>query len=423
MSGQITNYKCPACTGPLHFGSGSGKLECEYCGSEFEVAEIENYYSEADAQAAMNAEKKDDEWDITYEEWNAEGMKTYNCSSCGAELIYDETTVANNCPYCDNPTLVPGQIAGNLKPEYVIPFKYDKEQAKQQLKAFYKGKLLLPKKFSNENHIEEMKGVYVPFWLYDGVVEGSGYYEGRTETTKEYPGYKVITTKHYNVWREGKIAFEKIPADASSQMPNDVMDSIEPYDYSEIKEFSPAYLAGYIADKYDETAEENEERAMERAKNTAKEELRRDVTGYTSVEEKNVNVYVKDGKASYAMMPVWILNTKWQDKKYMFAMNGQTGKMVGELPIDKAKAVLAYLITFIVSIIISAIVAEISLGTIIVSAVVSAVILWYICATMKNVAKANSAGHYIAGGGIKISKREDKYSYTSTRKVANSKND
>ena len=122
MPAQVTNYKCPTCTGPLHFVGASGKLECDYCGSSYSVEEIEALYQEKDkqaAQAAAKAEQKaatqSDEGEWTQPEgadWAEPGMKSYTCPSCGAELICDETTAATSCPYCGNTTIVPGQLSG-----------------------------------------------------------------------------------------------------------------------------------------------------------------------------------------------------------------------------------------------------------------------------------------------------------------------
>ena len=132
MPSQVTNYQCPACTGPLHFSGSSGKLECEYCGSAYDVAEIEALYAEKEEQAAQaqqssaGAESGTD-WDFSglNSDWgkDADGMKSYVCPSCGAQLICDASTAATSCPYCGNPTVVPGQFSGTLKPDFVIPFK------------------------------------------------------------------------------------------------------------------------------------------------------------------------------------------------------------------------------------------------------------------------------------------------------------
>lgn len=348
MANQVTNYKCPACTGPLHFVGESGKLECDYCGSVYEVSYIENMMAEAEGKAeeAFNEAEvtitpDDTAWDTTgiSDDWGAEAanLKVYNCPSCGAELICDSTTAATSCPYCGNPTIVPGQFSGVLKPDYVLPFKLDKDAAIKALKEHYQGKRFLPKSFTDKNHIEEIKGVYVPFWLYDGVADADLRFEATRSMTHREGQYNVTTTEHFMVRRAGSIAFENVPVDASSKMPDDHMDSIEPYDYADLKPFSTAYLPGYLADKYDQTADECAARADERCKTSVVGAVSSTVMGYESVLPVGENVSLHRGKVKYALMPVWLLNTKWNGKDFLFAMNGQTGKLVGDLPVDKGR--------------------------------------------------------------------------------------
>lgn len=343
MASQINNYQCPACTGPLHFEGKTGKLECEYCGSAYEVAEIEKMYAEQEAKAKeeyAKAAASGEGWnDSNMSGWgeDASGMKAYSCPSCGAELICDSTTAASSCPYCGNPTVVPGQFDESIKPDLIIPFKLDKEAAKQGLLNHYKGKKLLPKSFISGNRVEEITGVYVPFWLFDGHAQASVSYEATKERRERHGDDEIIHTEHYNVSRAGEVSFEKVPVDASSKMPSDHMDSIEPYDYKELKAFSTAYLPGFMADKYDISVEDSAGRADLRFENTILDDLSSTVSGYSSVSMTNKKVKLTRGEVKYALFPVWMLSTKWNGEIYTFAMNGQTGKMVGDLPVDKGK--------------------------------------------------------------------------------------
>ena len=251
MPTQVTNYQCPACTGPLHFSAETGKLVCDYCSSAYDVAEIEALYAQKEAEAAAAKEAADAKaeaakadaaadggWDTSglSSDWgaDADGLRVYGCPSCGAELICDETTAATSCPYCGNPTVVPGQFSGALKPEFVLPFRMTKDDAVRALRAHYRGKPFLPRSFTAGNHIEEIQGVYVPFWLFDGGAEGEVDYKAANSRTYRDDDYEVTETDHYDVHRGGSIAFEKIPVDASSKMPDDHMDSIEPFDYTQM---------------------------------------------------------------------------------------------------------------------------------------------------------------------------------------------
>lgn len=233
--------------------------------------------------------------------------------------------------------MVPGQFSGALKPDFVLPFKLSKEDAVAALKNHYKGKPLLPKAFTSGNHIEKIQGVYVPFWMFDGQAEGTVDYEGLIHHEYETSDYEVTETEHYDVHRGGSISFEKVPVDASSKMPDDHMDSIEPYDYTDLKPFSTAYLPGFLADKYDVSVEDSHDRADGRCAASLESALRRTTEQYDSCIPLRQDIRLRRGKVHYALLPVWMLHTKWNGKDFLFAMNGQTGRLVGDLPTDMGK--------------------------------------------------------------------------------------
>lgn len=361
MPTQVTNYQCPACTGPLHYSAKSGKLACDYCGSSFDVAEIEALYARKEAEAAAAKQAADAKaeaaqaakaeaaeaaaasggWDTSdlSRDWGAEadGLRVYSCPSCGAELICDRSTAATACPYCGNPAIVPGQFSGALRPDYILPFRLSKDDAVQALRAHYKGKPFLPRSFTSANHIEQIQGVYVPFWLFDGGAEGAASYRASNTNVYETGDYEITETRHYHVVRAGSLAFEKIPVDASSKMPDDHMDSIEPFDYAQLRPFSTAYLPGYLADKYDVTIDDSRDRADTRCRETLAQALRDTVTGYGACVTEREDIALRRGKVHYALLPVWMLSTKWHGQDFLFAMNGQTGKLVGDLPTDRGR--------------------------------------------------------------------------------------
>lgn len=361
MPTQVTNYQCPACTGPLHYSAKSGKLACDYCGSSFDVAEIEALYARKEAEAAVAKQAADAKaeaaqaakaeaaeaaaasggWDTSdlSRDWGAEadGLRVYSCPSCGAELICDQSTAATACPYCGNPAIVPGQFSGALRPDYILPFRLSKDDAVQALRAHYKGKPFLPRSFTSANHIEQIQGVYVPFWLFDGGAEGAASYRASNTNVFETGDYEITETRHYHVVRAGSLAFEKIPVDASSKMPDDHMDSIEPFDYAQLRPFSTAYLPGYLADKYDVTIDDSRDRADTRCRETLAQALRDTVTGYGACVTEREDIALRRGKVHYALLPVWMLSTKWRGQDFLFAMNGQTGKLVGDLPTDRGR--------------------------------------------------------------------------------------
>ena len=259
----------------------------------------------------------------------------YVCESCGGEILADKTTGATSCPYCGNPVIVPKQFEGMLKPDLIIPFKLDRKQAEQKLRDHLKGKVLLPKYFKTENRIKEVKGLYVPFWLYDTDADADIRYRATKTRFWSDSDYDYTETSYYAVHRSGSLGFDHVPVDGSASMENDLMESIEPFDFKEAVDFQTAYLAGYFADKYDVTASECEERANERIRRSTEAAFRDTVRGYASVVPENTSIRLHNGTTKYALYPVWILQTKWKGDNYIFAMNGQTGKFVGNLPTDK----------------------------------------------------------------------------------------
>ena len=250
-------------------------------------------------------------------------------------------------PYCGNPSIIPGKLSGSKKPDLIIPFKVDKNAAVAALKKHYNHKPLLPKAFKAENHVQEIKGVYVPFWLFDAQVEGDMTFKTTRVHTRTTPKEYITETDHFLVHREGTLDFENVPVDGSSQMPDAHMDAIEPYDYNELKQFSLSYLPGFLADQYDVSKEECAKRANARCTASVEDALRNTVMGYSSCVTVSKDVTVNPGRVRYALMPVWMLSTKWKDKNFLFAMNGQTGKLIGDLPIDKGKLALYCLGSFV----------------------------------------------------------------------------
>lgn len=332
----ITEQKCPCCGGAVEFDVSSQNLKCPYCGTEFDIAALQQ--SEANEATVREADSVN--WNNQSAGWAAgetDGMSVYGCNSCGGEIIADATTGATTCPYCGNQVVVKGQFSGALRPDLVIPFKLDKKAAKEAYKKYLKGKILLPKTFQDENHIEEIKGVYVPFWLFDADVDAKMRYRATRVRHWSDSNYDYTETQYYSIVREGNLGFDRVPVDGSTKMADDLMESIEPFDFTDAVDFQTAYLSGYLADRYDVDAEKSIERANERIKRSTEEVFEGTVRGYTSVVPESKSIKLSGGKAKYALYPVWLLNTAYENKKYTFAMNGQTGKFVGNLPVDKKK--------------------------------------------------------------------------------------
>ena len=331
---NLQDYKCPCCGGAINFDSTVQKMKCPYCDSEFEIEALKAL----DAQL-RNEGQDNMSWEpVSAGQWGAEeagSLRSYVCKSCGGEIIGNAQTGATSCPFCGNPVVMMDQFSGSLRPDLVIPFKLDKKAAKAKYFDYIKNKKLLPRVFKDQNHIDEIKGVYVPFWLFDANVAADIRYKATRTRSWSDRNYNYTETSYFSVNRSGYIAFDHVPVDGSTKMADDLMESIEPFDFRDAVDFQTAYLAGYLADKYDVTSEQSIPRANERVKKSTELAFAETVQGYNSVTPEASSVNVANGRSQYALYPVWLLNTTWNGQKYTFAMNGQTGKFVGDLPMDK----------------------------------------------------------------------------------------
>lgn len=329
---QVLEYKCPCCNAGLIFGNETQLLKCEYCDNTFDVDTVRAYN-----ESTLQEQTEEFIWEDTQkQEWSEteqESIRAFQCPSCGGEILTDETTAATFCPYCDNPTIMPARLSGGLKPDAVLPFQNSKEDAKAAFLNLCKGKPLLPRAFTEEQRLEKITGMYVPFWLYDCDADFDGSYKATRVHRWSDSRYHYTKTDHFLLRRGAEAGFTGIPMDGSAKMDDTFMESIEPYDYSQLEDFDMAYLSGYFADKYDVASETGEDRIRQRVDQTIQDELQSSFLGYATVVPTSRQLKVNHGKARYVLLPVWMLNTKYNGKIYTFAMNGQTGRMTGAFPV------------------------------------------------------------------------------------------
>ena len=341
----------------MRFDAASGKLVCDWCGTVLDIEDAD--WSKEEAQAGQNAQaqqkpaaaaqsenaKDKGEENISgfdYEaikqqviDKDAEKLPIYNCRSCGAEVISTWEQAALTCPYCRNNIVLTDKLSGGLKPDGIVPFTITSDALPSAVNSFYRKKKLLSKKFFTEARMGRVTGIYVPFWVFEGHLEGDVRFDGSNTSSYRQGDFRVTETKHYALNRSVAVDFSDIPVDASERLDNALMDSLEPFDMSKVKAFDPAYLAGFTADRFDSPASDVEQRAKSRMMNTAYSSARNQCAGYSSVSEKGGNIRAQV-KARYLLLPVYLFDIVQGGKNYSFAVNGQSGKVVGQLPNDKA---------------------------------------------------------------------------------------
>ncbi len=337
MPQHLLEYRCPSCGASLQFDSGSQQVVCPYCDSSFSPQSLIDYdnFLKEDAKNETS-----DSWSKDAERWEkdeATGLNVYTCAACGGEVLGDDTLASARCPFCDNTVIMKRQFTGDWKPDLVLPFKLDRKAAQDAFRRHLHGKKLLPKAFRSESCIEEIKGIYVPFWLFTSDVSASMRFKGTKTRSWTSGGFDYVETSRYALLRAADARFVRIPVDGSEKMDDALMDSLEPFDFSEAVDFQTAYLSGYFSDRYDVESDISVARAQTRFNNTMTRMVSATTGGFGSVAAESTTISERNNIREYALLPVWLLHVKWNGKLYTFAMNGQTGKFVGNLPISKKR--------------------------------------------------------------------------------------
>lgn len=304
-------YKCVNCGGNVVYDPDLQKMHCPYCdGNECD----EEKYDHADMSV---------------------------CPDCGGPLKVGEHTSALMCEYCNNYIVLDERVENDYLPNRMIPFKLGKEKVKELMRNKFKRILFTPTDFLSEVRLNGMKGTYVPFWMFDydtdcqlsaQGVKVRVWVAGNTEYTEK---------SYYNVQRELDIDYQDIPVDASIEMPDTIMDLMEPYDYSGLIPFTKKCMSGFDGEKYNMEAGVVECRAREKMESSAYQILRSSVSGYTQLLNERKDVRIRKADRKYDLLPVWKYDYTYKDVKYPFYINGQTGKIVGKVPISVTK-VLVY---------------------------------------------------------------------------------
>ncbi|MBQ7702256.1 MAG: hypothetical protein IJT54_07640 [Candidatus Methanomethylophilaceae archaeon] len=416
---DVIEHKCPCCGGTLQFDVDSQKIKCPYCDSEFDVKEMMG--NEDLSQNYELASNAGEEWD----EAEMGMMSEYQCESCGGDIYTDADTTATLCPYCGSAVILKGRLSGVLKPDKVIPFKRTKDEALNALKEHCQKSWFIPKRFIENNKLEEIKGLYAPFWVYDAELFADIRFTGVNERRYKKGDSEYVERKYYDVRRAGDIAFDHVPADGSSKIPDDLMESIEPFDYNQVEDFNTGYLSGYVADKYDIDQDQVRPRVKQRMTEGSVDAFRTTVH-YDEVSVRGTDVKAKSSNVDYVLYPVWLMNTKWEDRNFSFAMNGQTGKIVGNLPWDLKKlfgviAIIIIAITTLATVIWYCSEGEFSIGALAVGAligiVISAIVYAVINSKLKNVKFEHGASNYYRPGSMVLRISSDNFVRKEVRKI------
>ncbi len=353
---ETVSYKCLNCEAPLEYSAKKLKFYCEYCRSEYTEEELKKHFGNLDQaldnEQPVSEENKADDVPEGFEDF-ASGTVMYTCQSCGAEVITDKTTAATFCIYCHNPVVISNRLTGAFKPDKVIPFKFTEEDAENKFFEFCKKKHFLPKTFISRAELNKIRGVYYPYWMVDSKKDGCLYATAKKVRTWTSGDTEYTETKIFRCKRAGMIDFKDFPHPALKGEHSKALKYVNPYHSEDFRGFTMAYLSGFLAEKRDTERSDVQESVDQELKEYSKKIYLDTITGYDSVIVDSVDVKTLDEHWQYAMMPVWMMNFNYEGKDYLYAMNGQTGKNYGELPLDKKKLALFGIILFVALLLLS----------------------------------------------------------------------
>ena len=323
-------YQCPNCGAGLKFNAENQNFECEFCLSTFLESDLKNESAEEKAKSKDKADKE-----------FCDEMNEYVCPSCGAEITTDLNTVSSFCYYCHNPVILKGRLSGQMRPDRIIPFKYDKQSAKEIFLKFAKSKWFVPNDFFADSHADMISGVYYPFWVTDADTDVSAEAKATRIRTWRTGNKRYTETSVYSLRRDGDVHFEDIVTSAYSEEDKRMLEGILPYPSDALLSFSMPYLSGFSAKKRTIERENISAEVKQRMSDYASRIMQSTMNGYATVDMQSCNVNIKKSHWEYSLFPIWILTYKSNKSKknrvYTYAMNGHTGKVYGELPISKAK--------------------------------------------------------------------------------------
>lgn len=348
-------YRCPNCHGALEYNPVSDEMECAHCGGGYTVQEMElgkqkiyDYVLENGTLTTIEGESEGDDHRISKNEnmiGNFYGIndemecKIYTCTSCGAELAVSDTEVSTWCAYCGQPTVVYSRVSRELKPDYVIPFKTTREEAIKEIRKSVRRTLFSPKRFKNFE-IEKVRGIYIPYYLFDVHFRNEQKLKGVTKDNS-YQSWKI----------KGECKFEKISCDASSHLDDNLTQRLEPFDYDEMQDFNAAYLSGFYAERNDLSVGQMKKFVSKRCNEMYTSMINKQFDlrpEETEIMSEHPSCAIK--KSEYVLFPVWFLTFRYKNQPYTMLMNGQTGKIVGAAPFNKGKVILLYLVVNVLTI-------------------------------------------------------------------------
>lgn len=347
-------FPCESCGSSLTFKPGTESLECPHCGHRQTIAATERQVEEYDFRDAVTKARRSPPSALV------SGGKSVRCNGCGAETVI--TGQSAHCAFCGSPMVVAVETTEAIfVPESLLPFKVEAQKAKAQFDAWVGSRWFAPADLKKRARADGMDGVYLPYWTYDSRTStrytgkrGEHYYV--TETYKDAEGKtqtrQVQKTRWYPASGTVKVDFDDVLVCASTSLPKKLVEGLEPWDLKDLRPYDPAFLSGFVTERYKVDLETGFERAEERMEPEIEAAIRRDIGGDTQA-ITSMNVRHQGVTFKHCLLPLWISSFRYGDKIFRFVVNARTGAVSGERPYSAAKITLfvIFLIAVVVGIV------------------------------------------------------------------------
>ena len=311
---------CPTCGGNLKFNISAQQLRCEHCDTQMDPYA----FDQKDSDAVW------DEYDVTI----------FSCPQCGGKILSTDTSAAEFCSFCGASTILYPRISKEKRPQYIIPFQKSKEDCKQAYLARIKRAPFLPDAFKDPRYIDGFRGIYMPYWMFHLSQKNNFKLRG----AKTYRRGDYVYTDHYALEGELDAYYNGLSYDASSSFDDAISEKIAPFDIKQIKPFTPGFLSGFYADTADVDASEYQKQAEKIAYDTS---ISRMYGSFSGLQIETIPspdlLKTKTDSIHRSMFPVWFMSYRNGDRVAYTTINGQTGRIAMDLPIDPKKYLLSSL--------------------------------------------------------------------------------
>ncbi len=339
---KANRFRCENCGAELAWDAGARKLKCAHCGFAMDMPAGGGAVVERDLFAGLAAAPKG----------YGTVTRSHRCQECGANVSFPEGVTSTKCTFCgSSKVLDQGQNQNALRPESLLPFGIDKRHANEAFSKWL-GKLWFrPGDLKRLAAVQEVNGVYVPFWTYDARVhsdwraERGRYYYTEEEYTTQENGQTVTKTRQVQhtqwepAWGNRDDFYDDLLVCASKGLPEDLAGRFRSFDTKQLVAYQPGYLAGWRAEEYAIDLRAGWQTAQGRIEEEQTSRCGRDVGGDTHRSLQVRNEFT-DLTYKHVLLPVWIAAYRYQEKVYRFLVNGQTGEVVGKAPWSVVKIAL-----------------------------------------------------------------------------------